>query len=118
LGTFVSGIFCRKCPDQEGIIFSVESPLDGDEEWVCNKCFIRNSSDSIGLVVMGAVDEWEALNRQSIPEMEGYLNKFAKVLHPNFFLMTNVKIALIALYDLVELFFFFFFLKFNFIHFF
>ncbi len=101
LGTFVSGIYCRKCPDQEGIILS-ESPLDEHAEWVCNMCFDRNSPDSIGLVFKVAADEWGALNHQSIPEMEGFLNKFAKVLHPNFFLMTNVKIALIALYDLVE----------------
>lgn len=100
LGTFVSGI-CRKCPDQEGIILS-ESPLDEHAEWVCNKCFDRNSPNSIGQVFDGAADEWKALNRQSIPEMEGYLNKFAKVLHPNFFFMTDVKIALCSLYSLLE----------------
>jgi len=101
LGTFVSGIYCRKCPDQEGIILS-ENPLDELAEWVCNKCADRHSPDSIGLVFNGAGDEFDALNRQSITEMESFLNKFAKVLHPNFFFMMNVKIALGALYNRIE----------------
>ncbi len=98
LGTFASGVYCFKCPNQTGILLS-ENPLDRKSNWKCNNCSDRKPiSFMIGL--MQKVEaEWIDLNTTSIPDCEGFIRQHGKLLHPNNYYMAIAKFSLCQIYE-------------------
>ncbi len=97
LGTFASGVYCPKCPNQEGILLS-ENPLNEDADWLCNKCSLRLSFELKIKLEHAALKGLLVLNRTSIPDCENFITKYCKVLHTHNFLLTDVKLSLISGY--------------------
>lgn len=93
LNSFASGIYCNGCPNQEGILLS-ENPLDEYSDWICNKCAGRKSITFITSLIKKVSDDGLALNLRSDTEIEGYIHKYAKLLHPNNYFLSSLKLAL------------------------
>ena len=97
LGTFASGIFCRKCPKQEGVLLP-ENSMDDFSDWICNKCADRKSIEYVINIVEKVGDAWKRLNRFSITECEAFLRKFALIVHPHHYYLADVKLVLCTNY--------------------
>ncbi len=101
LGTFIGGIYCCKCPNQEGIVLS-ENAKDDDANWICKKCSDRKPATFYASLMRKPWEDWNALNRKSIPEMECFIDKYSKILHPHNFFLTSIKLALCQSYGASE----------------
>ena len=97
LGTFAGGIYCPRCPNQEGVLLP-ENPLNQTADWLCNKCFIRHPIKLVVSLMKDSVEDLWSLNRLSAPDCEKFIQKHAKTLHPHNFLLTDIKLDLINNY--------------------
>ncbi len=101
LATYLSAIFCTKCPNQEGILLS-ENPLSMIGDWSCSKCSDRKSVTSIG-DLMGRIEKDLDVvnkddNRENASVCEKYIKKYEKILHPNHYMLLSIKISLCHAY--------------------
>jgi len=94
LGTFTSGIYCSKCPNQEGLLLP-ENPLVKLTEWVCNKCSDRKTEASIFEVMVDIEEDYGRLdkpfNRTVVGKCEAFIRKYDKMLHPNHYYLVGAK---------------------------
>ncbi|XP_022197560.2 SET domain-containing protein SmydA-8 isoform X2 [Nilaparvata lugens] len=96
LGTNLSSLKCPKC--LKGAVLSTK-PLDDKADWLCTNCSqysvpyhtieklierIQNGLDSIGM--------------DSVVDLENFLKKYEKVLHPQHYIMIAAKYSLSQLY--------------------
>jgi len=84
LGTFASGIFCTKCPSQEGILLP-EFPLEPESDWACTKCSAKQPSSVVTKLLDKVVIDSKDRNH------EAFIRKYGLILHPNHYLMTGIK---------------------------
>jgi len=104
LDTFTSGIYCQKCPNQKGILLP-KNPLKIDSDWVCNSCSGRKPFRFIldllkrSKFVRSVCPSLSTLD-QSVAELEDFIHKNKNILHPNHYLMTEVKLILYGLYTI------------------
>lgn len=101
LDTFISGLYCQKCPTNTGILL-IENPFDETSDWVCRQCGTRQPAKYVSDIVESAGKELVALKKGSVTSCEGFLRKFSKILHPNHFYLTDVKMALCQMYGHLE----------------
>ncbi|XP_057376965.1 SET domain-containing protein SmydA-8-like [Daphnia carinata] len=101
LDTFISGLYCQKCPPQSGILL-IENPLDETSDWVCRQCGTRQPANYVAEIIESVGKEIVALKKGSLKDCEGFLRKFSKILHPNHFYLTDVKMALCQMYGHLE----------------
>lgn len=101
LDTFTSGIYCIQCPNQQGILLA-EDPFSESADWVCNKCSDRQPASFIASVVETVGKELVGLKRGSVAACESFIRKYAKILHPHHFYLTDVKMALCQMYGHLE----------------
>ncbi len=93
LGTYTSGIFCTQCPNQEGILLPV-NPLEKESNWACNKCSAKKSAAFIVNFLESNVAQLVGRDREKMSECAYFLRKYEKILHPNHYLLTDVKMLL------------------------
>lgn len=105
LGTFFTGIFCPQCPVQEGILLS-EDPFNKDADWVCNKVAVHRQTcsfiSSLLDIVQGNFKDLHFPCIESVLDFEVFIDRFEKIIHPNHFLMTQVKWTLSRRYGNLE----------------
>ena len=101
LDTFTSGFYCQKCPQQSGILLT-ENPLDDASDWICRQCGARQPANYAAEIIESVGKEIVALKKGSVKDCEGFLRKFSKILHPNHFYLTDVKMALCQMYGHLE----------------
>ena len=99
MGTFSSGVYCPKCPNLEGILLP-ENTFNGNSDWLCNKCSLRLSYESVVNLTNDCVEQFSNLDVLSVPDCENFIQKYAKTLHPHNFLLTAVKYSLVNNYRL------------------
>lgn len=93
LGSFASGIFCDRCPNQDGILVP-QDPFDKFSDWICHKCSGRQGIGFISGFVAKLGGDWAELGRYAIAESEAFLRKYEKILHPNHHYLSDVKFLL------------------------
>ena len=93
LGTFTSGIFCAQCPNKEGILLPLK-PLDKESDWACNKCSVKKSAAFIDHFLENDVVKLVGRDRGNISYCNDFIRKYEKALHPNHYLMTDMKMML------------------------
>lgn len=98
-GTFVGGIYCTSCPNFEGVLLA-EDPLDFDSDWVCNKCSFRKPmpDGKIALLLRETGRDFAALNRNSVPDLEAFVQKYSTILHPHYSHLNETKKLLCNVY--------------------
>lgn len=96
LGTFTSGIYCARCPKQEGIMVP-ENPLDKESYWACNKCSTKKSAAFIAHFMENDVIQLVGRAREKISDCSSFVRKYGKVLHPNHYVLTDIKMMLCQL---------------------
>jgi len=97
LGTYASGVYCRKCPNLKGILLP-ENPLDRESSWKCIKCSDRKPVSFITDLMKKPTADWISLDRHSIRDCEAFILKYCLLLHPNHCLIANIKLTLCYLY--------------------
>lgn len=101
LDTYISGLYCQKCPLNSGILL-IENPLDEASDWLCRQCGSRQPAKYVADIVETVGKELVALKKGSVSGCEGFLRKFSNILHPNHFYLTDVKMALCQMYGHLE----------------
>ena len=92
LGSFASGIFCTRCPNQEGILLP-EYPLEKESNWVCNKCSSKKSRSFITKLLDEDVILLDNRDRKKSAKCEAFIRKYEnKILHPNHYLLTDIRL--------------------------
>ena len=102
LDTFTSGFYCQKCPQSSAGILLTENPLDDASDWICRQCGTRQPANYVAEIIESVGKEIVALKKGSVKDCEGFLRKFSKILHPNHFYLTDVKMALCQMYGHLE----------------
>lgn len=98
LGTFTSGIYCLRCPNRE-VVLLPECPLNQDSEWVCSKCADRKSANFVKELLKIARKDLSNLDWNSVAECEAVVRKYEKILHPNHYMLVEVKMNLLDIYE-------------------
>lgn len=123
LNTHFSSLMCRKCsggiivssnplgkPFKRNHFFSLSIQLtlsvfltDNDAEWHCMNCQFKTPGSAVQTVVTTIESEIKELQQletsiENIKLCENVLKKYSKILHPNHFLMVNMKENLIDMY--------------------
>ena len=97
LGSYTSGIFCTRCPNQEGILLS-ENPFNIASNWICNKCSLKKPVSFIAnLTTKAGKEMYQLLGgdwRDRLSDCEAFIRKYGKILHPNHYYLTEVKLTL------------------------
>lgn len=101
LDTFISGLYCQKCPQNSGILL-IENPFDEASDWVCRQCSDRQPAKYVAEIIETVGKEIVALKRGSVSDCEKFIKTFSKILHPNHFYLTDVKMALCQMYGHLE----------------
>lgn len=101
LGTYVNGIYCKMCPTLKGILLPIK-PLKKETDWICNKCSDRKSDAFVANLLSLPSHDWVRLNRHSIPDCLGFIQKHSGMLHPNHFFLIDVKFALCHISPMYE----------------
>ena len=94
LGTYVSGVYCSECPanDDAGILLP-KDPLDDNSAWICNKCPAVNKTMTEFHKTVA-----EEFRARSWTELEDFIGRYSKILHPHHFFLINVKNTLLEHY--------------------
>ncbi len=97
MDSFITGVYCPICPNQEGILL-LHNPPHTCQGWDCNNCGYWKSHDSVSGLFEAVENEWPNLNRESILECETFIQKYSKTIPPNNFFLVDVKMRLCHLY--------------------
>nr|CAD7259157.1 unnamed protein product [Timema shepardi] len=100
LATYAGALKCPKC--DSGYVISSE-PLERAASWRCSQCSNYTvTAHSVLLLLERIADEVEALDANGIEAMEGFLQKYRNVLHPNHYHCLGVKHSLSQLYGKIQ----------------
>nr|CAD7568212.1 unnamed protein product [Timema californicum] len=100
LATYAGALKCPKC--DSGYVISSE-PLERAASWRCSQCSNYTvTAHSVLLLLERIADEVEALDVNGIEAMEGFLQKYRNVLHPNHYHCLGVKHSLSQLYGKIQ----------------
>nr|CAD7593204.1 unnamed protein product [Timema genevievae] len=100
LATYAGALKCPKC--DVGYVISSE-PLERAASWRCSQCSNYTvTAHSVMLLLEKIADEVEALDANDIEAMEGFLQKYRNVLHPNHYHCLGVKHSLSQLYGKIQ----------------
>ncbi|GAB0100694.1 SET domain-containing protein [Sergentomyia squamirostris] len=97
--TYSSALACPKCT--KGIVLATQ-PLDQTAPWKCRGCSYTVTAKSMNVLVDRIFEEQESLDVNSVEELEGFLDKYRNVLHPNHYLSISAKYSLCQLYGKFE----------------
>jgi len=101
LGSFNSGVFCRKCPADKGILLPANS-LDKESHWICNKCGDTKPFALIATLLDVAEQEFDGLQGLSIDKLEALIKKYEGILHPHHYFIAEAKWNLCDKYGFIE----------------
>ncbi|RZF49126.1 hypothetical protein LSTR_LSTR008412 [Laodelphax striatellus] len=96
MGTNMSSLNCPKCT--KGTVISTK-PLDDRADWLCTNCTQYSvPHDIIDKLLERIQNELDSTRMDSIVELEDFLKKYQKVLHPQHYIMIAAKYSLSQLY--------------------
>lgn len=102
LDTYISSLYCQQCPNVKPGILLSENPFDEASDWICRQCGSRQPAKYVADIIETVGKEIVALKKGSASHCEQFLAKYSKILHPNHFYLTDVKMALCQMYGHLE----------------
>lgn len=100
LGTFLSSLKCPKCPATSSAGYLLpKNPLEYKTSWQCNICEGTTDTEKIEVILEEAGKHLVSLMKGNIKACEDFIRKYSmKILHPNHYYLTEVKLAVAQLY--------------------
>ena len=99
LGSFIGGIYCPICPDQQGILLpEIAQKEESEHGMVCNKCRTRHTNQFVmESIILPMQVEYDEIDEE-IDRYESFISKYEKILHRHSHWMLRFKGGLLQRY--------------------
>ncbi len=99
LGSFIGGIYCPICPDQQGILLpEIVQKEESEHGMVCNKCRTRHTNQFVmESIILPMQVEYDEIDEE-IDRYESFIRKYEKFLHRHSHWMLRCKGGLLQWY--------------------
>ncbi|KAK2727648.1 SET domain-containing protein SmydA-8-like [Artemia franciscana] len=94
LGTCMSSVRCQKC---SGFV-QPQDPLDEECSWKCDRCGMQIEPIVVNELVEKIGEELVKIGKGGTKDLEAFIEKNKKLLHPHHFYMCDAKLALAQTY--------------------